>query len=366
MPSAREPRGVLGTGELFVRTEHTSIDLGIAECAGRQHGVITRAQLRSIGLDDSAIGYRARQGRLLRLYRGVYAVGHRPPSPLARAAAAVLACGARAVLSHRSALTLWGLARPWRFPPEVTTSTYRRPHGIRVHGSRSLLPQHVTVHFGIPVTTVARTLLDVVDRLDDKTLTRAVNDARLARHLRQWELAALVEQFPGRTGAARLRPYFATLEAPTRSDLEDAFLAFVERHGLPRPVVNVHVLGHEVDAYFRDHRLAVELDGYDTHGERSAFEADRDRDADLLAAGIPTVRITHERIIRAPGREAERLRAILGAEGEGFEPSNEVDPRYAISSRARSTAPAPLQAPARVAADGRRASGARGHRRRGR
>jgi very-short-patch-repair endonuclease len=211
---------------------------------------------------------------------------------------------------------LWGLARRWVSPLEVTALTRRRPSCVRVHRSRSLEPQHVTVHLGVPVTTVARTLLDVVDRLDDKALARAVNDARLARHLRQWELAALVEQFPGRSGAARLRKYFATLEAPTRSDLEDAFLAFLDRHRLPRPEINFDVAGHEVDAFFREHRLAVELDGYDTHGERSAFEADRDRDADLLAVGIPTVRITHERIVRAPRKEAERLQAILAARGE--------------------------------------------------
>jgi hypothetical protein len=297
--------------------DHTSPDRAIARCASAQHGVITRAQLFEVGISAGAVDYRLKIGRLLPIYHGVYAVGHRPPSPLARAAAAVLACGSGAALSHGSALTLWGLARRWAFPLEVTAPARRRPAGLRVHRSRLLTAPDVTTHFGIRVTIAARTLLDVADRLDDAALARAVNDARLARHLRPADLATLAARSPGRSGVARLRSLFVAGEAPTRSELEDAFLAFVAHYGLPRPEVNLTVAGHEVDAYFREHRLAIELDGYKHHGERPAFEADRDRDADLLAAGIPTVRITWKRLIGAPAREDARLRAILARRESG-------------------------------------------------
>ncbi|HWF50295.1 MAG TPA: hypothetical protein VG294_06580 [Solirubrobacteraceae bacterium] len=102
--------------------------------------------------------------------------------------------------------------------------------------------------------------------------------------------------------------------APTRSDFEIAFLAFAERYGLPRALLNTEVAGHEADIYFPDHRLVIELDGYETHGLRSQFEADRDRDADLLAAGIATVRLTWERFCLMPAREADRLHAIIRAQ----------------------------------------------------
>ena len=198
--------------------------------------------------------------------------------------AAVLACDA--VLSHRSAAALWGFGR-WQQLIEVTARTARRHQGILVHRSRTLTRADVTRHYGIPVTTPARTLHDLARLLDPTSLTRAVNDARV-RHLVRTE--------PGQTG-------------PTRSVFEDAFLAFVHRHGLPRPEVNQYVAGYEVDMLWRPQRLIAELDGRAYH--QDSFEEDRERDATLTAAGLRVVRVTWRRLTRQEEREAARFRALL-------------------------------------------------------
>ena len=101
--------------------------------------------------------------------------------------------------------------------------------------------------------------------------------------------------------------------APTRSGLEDDLADFLDRHGLPPRLHNTRVAGYEVDAFFPEQNLIIELDGLDFHSDRDAFERDRDRDANTLLAGLATVRATWERLIRSPGREAARLQAILSA-----------------------------------------------------
>lgn len=289
-----------------------TLDSAIAAVAGPQHGVITRDQLLELGLGKEAIAYRQRTGRLHRLHPGVYAVGHRPVSPHAHALASVLACGPGAALSHGSAATLWGLSKHWRTPLEVITRCRRQPARLRVHRSRTLAGKDVTRHYGIPVTTPVRTLLDLADRLTDAGLARAVNDLRLARYLSLADLAELVDRHAATRATKRLRQSLAHPErAPTRSEFEDAFLAFAKRHHLPEPQVNTHVAGHEADILFPEHGLVVEVDSYEFHRGRERFEADRDRDADLLAAAIATVRVTWERLSLRPAREAARLHAIL-------------------------------------------------------
>jgi very-short-patch-repair endonuclease len=288
-------------------------DREIAQIAAEQHGIVTRRQLIGLGVSADEIAYRRRIGRLHLLYRGVYAVGHRPPSPHARAIAAVFACGPTAVLSHRSAAALWGIGR-WRRDIDVTARGNHARRGVTLHRSRTLEPQDVTHHHGIPVTTPARTLLDLADVLDDAALTRAVNEARLQRQLSLPDLAALLIRSPGRA-TTRLRPHVEHATQPTRSHFEDAFLVFAERYGLPRPEVNQQIAGYEVDMLWRDQRVIVELDGWAYHDERTRFEHDRDKDAALLAAGFPVVRITWRRFTETPGREARRLHAMLQPTG---------------------------------------------------
>jgi very-short-patch-repair endonuclease/predicted transcriptional regulator of viral defense system len=288
-------------------------DEEIGRLAARQHGIVTRKQLLELGLDANGIEYRLRIGRLIRLHRGVYAVGHRPPSMPARAMAAVLACGRGAALSHRAAGALWEMEPRWPATMEVTVPGNRLPRGIRVHRTATLTPQDITTHFGIPVTSPARTALDLADLLDDKSLARAVNEARLNGWLRLEDLAALLDRSAGRA-TTRLRPFVEHADGPTRSTFEDAFLAFVERHGLPRPEVNQQVAGHEVDMLWREQRLVVELDSRAHHDGDRPFERDRERDADLLAAGFPVMRVTWRRLTHEPEREADRLAVLLAAQ----------------------------------------------------
>jgi len=224
--------------------------------------------------------------------------------------AAVLACGPAAVLGHRSAAALWGIDSRWRTPIEVSAPTERRHQGVRVHCTRTLTRHDVTVHYGIPVTAVARTLLDLAAVLDDKALARAVNDAQLKCRLRLDDLAQLIARSPGRS-TSRLRTFVDRHDAPTRSVFEDAFLSFVDRYGLPRPRVNEDVAGYEVDVLWPEHKLVVELDSRAYHDSEQPFERDRNKDADLLTAGYSVLRVTWRRLKDAPTLEARRLAVLL-------------------------------------------------------
>jgi Protein of unknown function (DUF559) len=264
-------------------------------------------QLLGLGLSAKAIDYRVRTGRLWRVYNGVYCVGRPPVTPHERAMAAVLACGPRAALSHVPGGALWEVGLRWPALMEVTAPGQRQRKGIRVHRS-PLDRRDVTKHYGIPVTTLARTLLDLAEVLDTPSLTRAVNEARLRRKSTLPDLAELLNRSPGRA-TRRLKPFVDRPTGPTRSEFEDAFLAFVHRHGLPVPEMNQIVAGYEVDAIWREHKLIVELDGREFH--ENAFEEDRERDATLLDAGFPVLRITWHRLTRQEQSEADRLHSLL-------------------------------------------------------
>jgi very-short-patch-repair endonuclease len=287
------------------------VDATVARRAALQYGVLTRAQLLAAGLDEATIEYRLRTGRLHRVHRGVYAVGYVSSSPLTRAMAAVLACGCDAVLSHRSAAALWDIDPSWRGAVEVTSPSGRQHRGVVVHRSRTLTSLDVTKHAGIPVTTVARTLIDLADVLDDPALARAVNEAQV-RGLRLEKLGMLLARSPGRRAAARLRDVVGRAETPTRSVLEDRFVEFVERYELPRPEINQRIAGYEVDMLWRSQRLVAELDGRRFHESPGSFERDREKDACLLACGYRVVRVTWRRLANQPAREAQRLRKLLG------------------------------------------------------
>jgi very-short-patch-repair endonuclease len=271
--------------------------------------VVSQPQLIAAGLDRHAIAYRRKVGRLHLLHRGVYAVGHRPPSPLAKAMAAVLACGPDAALSHRSAAALWRIVLRWHSPVEVTAPTKHRLDEIHVHRSRHT---DTTTHYGIRVTTHARTLVDLADVLTPKALTRALNEAQVQRLVTAAELITLFTRYPGRR-TARHTPE----RGATKSHLEDGFTRFLKRQHLPLPERNQTIAGHEVDAVYRAHHLVMELDSRQFHTTPRAFEQDRDRDADLLNAGYSTLRITDHRLKHHPTNEAKRLNDILRSRSPG-------------------------------------------------
>jgi hypothetical protein len=281
----------------------------ISQLAARQHGNVTRAQLLALGLGAQAIKYRVAHGGLHPVYRGVYAVGRPARLPLERAAAAVLACGPGAVLSHRSALSLWGLAKTWTFPLHVTIPAGdRRPKAIVVHRSPTLARQDVRPEQGIWATNPARTILDCAPDLEAKRLTRLVNDARHRGHLTPESLSDIAQRYPRHPGTTRLGALNLTPGGPTDSGFEDDFITFCHRHRLPTPTTNIHLLGFRVDAYFPDHGVIVELDSWKYHGDREAFITDRERDRITTAAGLQTVRLSDEALT---AKEAAQLKAIL-------------------------------------------------------
>jgi very-short-patch-repair endonuclease len=263
----------------------------IAQIAVGQYGHITRTQLLALGVPSSTIAYWVVTGGLVRVHIGVYAVGYRRVEPVARAMAAVLACGPGAVLSHDSALALWGLRR-WPDTPEVTTARDVRRPGITAHRSRTLRKAHTTVQLGVPVTRPARAIDDIRPRLTERQRVRLVNAARLERLISAEEAAE-------RLGHRR---------NPTRSGLEDAFQRWVTRHRIPQPLTGALVDGHEVDALWPAEKIIVELDHPATHSDPVTFREDRRRDRTNRDHGYETVRLTGEDLNR---EEATRLTRLV-------------------------------------------------------
>jgi len=286
------------------------LDAQIAGVAARQHGNITYAQLIAVGLSAAGVHYRVKVGRLFHVYRTVYAVGHPPSTPLQWASAAVLACGRGAALSHASAMVLWEFWRRWEFPLEVSVGRDRRPRGITVHRSSTLSWRDVATHRGVRVTRPARTLLDIAPRLDEKGLKRIVSRALHSPWLTESQLTELLARHPTMRSAARIAEMIGLPGTPSRSEWEDQFPDWCARNGLPQPIMGASVCGLAVDALFPLEKVIVELDSWEFHKDRIAFETDRDRDATTAAAGYLTIRITWQRA-QAAEREATRLQEIL-------------------------------------------------------
>jgi very-short-patch-repair endonuclease len=273
----------------------------VAALARRQHGVVTRAQLLEIGLSNGAIGRAVDARRLHPVHRGVFAVGHAALSQEARWMAAVLASGPGAVLSHRSAAHLWGLVRRSPSLTDVTTTRAKRNvRGVAVHRTRRLDPHETTTHRGIPVTTVSRTLTDLADAATAKELQRARHEAEIRYHVTP-------SPINGRRGAAKL----AQEREPSRSELERRFRRVCERAGVEMPQHNIFVAGEERDFVWPAERLVVEVDGWETHRTRFAFENDRARDQALARAGWRSLRFTWRQVTDEPDEVAATLRAAL-------------------------------------------------------
>jgi very-short-patch-repair endonuclease len=292
------------------------VDALIAAIAEAQHGVVRRAQLVALGLHPRAVDRRLASGRLHVLHPGVYSVGDRALPPLAPLAAAVYASGRGAVASHRSAAALHEL-RAYDGWPEVTASPGARKHdGIRIRRTQ-LRADEITRVRGIPVTTVARTLLDL-GAIDDVLVDKAVRQAEFIGVFDLDEVSRLVERYPRRRGTGRLREVVrsaADSDMRTRSDLEARFYALVVDAHLPTPEVNGTVeLGEltiEADAVWRDAKLIVELDGRQAHATRDAFERDRERDRAAALGGWTVIRITWRQLNEQPKRLTRDLRRLL-------------------------------------------------------
>jgi hypothetical protein len=297
------------------------VDRAIARIAMRQHGVITAPQLAALGVDASAIEYRIRIGRLVRLHRGVYAVAYLRNHRETLFLAAVLPCGPGALLSYQAAGALWGLTRRQAgsaVDVTVPGRNVRSRPGIRVHRVAGFDPNCIDEEAGIPVTSPAFTLLDLAVVLPPDRLLRAVNQGLVQNLTTESQLLSLVARRSRRAGTQRLREVLLGVGiGPTRSDLEDAGLRLVAEHGLPAAVPNHHTWAggrdREIDLAWPAHRLAVELDSKRYHGNPAAQAIDREKAAALRTAGWRVLRFSWTDVFVHPGRTARRLRAALDA-----------------------------------------------------
>ena len=291
----------------------------IAELASRQHGQVARWQLRGERISPRAIDHRVARARLHVVHDGVYAVGHRAPSRLGRQTAAVLACGPGALLAMWSAAGLHELLR-WNGRPHVTAPRSRGPRpGIVVHTSRRLSPMDGTQVHGVPVTTWARTIVDLADVLPVVRIARLLEQAAINRVYDHDELLATIERLPGRRGSRRLREALARGDhltpQQTRSLLEAGFLDLVRGAQPPLPQVrtNVWIPGvGEVDALWSTQRVAVELDGARFHAHAGAIERDAAKTRALQHLGYRVVRLRWADVARDPAALVRRLRGLLG------------------------------------------------------
>lgn len=288
----------------------------LAGLATRQHGVVSYQQLLDLGFSVRWIERRLDEGRFSAVHTNVYAVGHKRLSPRSWWWAAVLAYGRGTVLSHHTAAVLWGIQRPRKGAIHVTAGGGRqgteRRKGIWVHRCK-LAMEDQTKRDGFSVTTLARTLFDFAEVAPFDTLKGAAEEADRLKLLRLRELEAVCERGRGRRALRPVRRLLAELGAPDegRSPLEIRFPAFVREYSLPTPVQNVHVLDHEVDALWPSAKLIVELDSWEYHGHRAAFERDRARDSKLLIAGYRTIRVTHRRLDHEAVQLAAEIRQLL-------------------------------------------------------
>jgi predicted transcriptional regulator of viral defense system len=285
--------------------------------AKKQHGVVSIRQLEGpLGFSQRSVSRAVDAGRLHRIYRGVYAVGHTELSQRGECLAAVLAVGPGALLSYYSAGWLWGLWSGSPAPFEVTSCVprhHRPPRGVVRHRARNLEEEDRAMVGGIPVTSVARTLLDLAWILRSDQIARVLSRAEELKLLDLEAINAVIERNRGHHGAKRLR-YALDIYKPavfSRSEFERRFVAYLVDSGLPQPATGWNELGHEVDVYWPELRFGVELDTWATHGTRDAFERDHDRDLDFAVAEVETIRVSERQFRREPDAIATKVARLL-------------------------------------------------------
>jgi very-short-patch-repair endonuclease len=276
----------------------------IDELARRQHGVVARRQLLDNGWSPSRIARERHARRLHRLHAGVYAVGHRALTDKARWMAAVLACGPDGVLSHHSAAALWRLPVRDNGLTRVTATHRRRRPGIVIHRAHLHTQDH-TVRHGIRVTTVARTLADISRSLGEERFHRAVKEAQFKDLWVDAEIQGALD----RRYSTRLQNYLGD-ETLTQTELEDAFLRICTRRRIPIPVTQ-HGVKPRVDFIWHTERLIVEVDGWEAHRTRVAFQDDRTTTNAFQLQGYLVLRYTHADVTRRARLVAGQVRQAL-------------------------------------------------------
>ena len=287
-------------------------ELRVARLAAQQEGLVHERQLRAIGLDKRAVWRWREAGRLHRRYPHVYAVGHPAVSHRGRLIGALLYAGPGAALSHSSGASWWSLIDTRPDEIHVSAPVRRRAvDGVRIHH-----PQRVerVVHHGLPVTPVARTLLDFASEASVRQVRRAIARADYLGLLDAGALRDVLGQ--GRPGSAALRAVAADYLpqfTQTLSPLEDEFLLLCRRENIPLPLVNHRIGPYLVDAYWPAARLIVELDGRAAHGSDAQRHRDHERDMHLRSLGYTVLRYSWHQVLHAPKGVASELTAILSA-----------------------------------------------------
>lgn len=293
------------------------LDQRIWALAARQHGVISHFQLLEVGAGRGGIDRRRRKGWLRPVWRGVYVVGAAPLGDAGRMLGAVLNRPAGTVVSHLSAAACWGMLDPGRRLVEVTVPAgkgHKTERLLAVHQSIHLGPADATVHDAIPITTPARTAIDIAGVLAGRALERAIGEGERSGLLDECILREAIGGHPGRRGPAvlaRLLDRRGSGHGVTASGLEDLLLDLCDRYELPRPTVNLTLGRYRPDFRWPDQRLIVETDGKRDHLTHHAFEADRERDAENLVAGWRTLRFTWLQLRERPDWVAATVRAAL-------------------------------------------------------
>ena len=289
----------------------------MAQIATGQHGVVARPQLLGAGITDRQIASRVRAGTLLRVHPGVYRVGHRAPSTEATYLAAVLAAGDGARLCGRPAAHLWELVKGQAPPAEVITATERRIEGVRTYRTRSLDAQDCAVWCGIPVTSVARTVVDLAAVLPEEALARACHEAGVRYGLTPNAVVAVLARRPRTEGAQKLRRIVEGKVPVTLSTLEKRFLTLLRERGRPLPITNRPSGGRRVDCRWPEFRLTVELDSNTFHNTRHAWEQDRRREREARARGDEFRRYTYGDVFEHPRLMLAELDTLLTAKRPG-------------------------------------------------
>jgi Transcriptional regulator, AbiEi antitoxin len=287
----------------------------LAELAGRQHGVVATRELLALGYSPPAIARLVRDGHLIRLHRGVYAVGHAHLTARGRWMGAVLASGRGGLLSHRPALALWDLIAVPSGPIDVTALYRHKIPGLRCHRARTLHPDDRTIIDGIPVTALPRTMLDQATAVNPQRLRTLLEQAQRRDLVNPLAFDALLTRSPAHLGAGKLRAALSELQDDppwTQSELERRFLEFLRTRHLPEPRTNVPIDGILADCFWPEHNLVAELDSYRFHRDRRTFESNREKGIVHARAGRQAIHITQRMLTRQAQQLEMELGALLG------------------------------------------------------
>jgi very-short-patch-repair endonuclease len=295
-----------------MRPQTTTVEKELGRIAARSYGVVTRRQLLEAGITPDEIKQRLCSGALLREHRSVYRVGHRAPSVEACYLAAVWACGHGAVLSGRAAAYHLAILRGAAPAPEVTAPAKRRVSGVNTRRSNGIAS---TIWRGIPVTTVARTLVDLAAVLGAQDLARACHEAGVRHGTGPALVEAILARRPNRPGAGTLRQILRGDVRVTLSKLEARFLERLREGRIELPHTNCMAGGRRVDCRWPDKRLTVELDGYRYHRSRHSWEQDRRREREARARGDEFRRYSYGDVFEYPALMLAELRALLPLAG---------------------------------------------------